>query len=207
MRILRSTRLAPPIVGTLLALAPGAAIAADECPTVTPHASYFIPQYFSSVTRISDDGGYFYRSDYGGAQCNFFVVDYLMGTYSNNDGNPAWNPGVRVSGAAYDLPSSSASPSGTMPATQLDCSEYRHRTHYYRKNQGQSSFTIIGWADYVGLWSGGTCYPFKSAGTANFPITIYQSAVGTDHHRFATYVWLRASGQQAKITAADPPPL
>lgn len=185
---------------------PRTAHGADECPTVSAHSSYYIPQYFSSVTRISDDGGYFYRSDYGGAQCNFFVVDYHMATYSNNDGNPTWDPGVDVNAHAYDLPSSASSPGGQLPATQLDCSKYRLRAHYYRKNSGQSTFTTIGWVDYVGYWSAGQCHRLKSAGTISLPRRIYQSATGWDTHRFTSYVWQRASGQQVEIKASDPPP-
>jgi hypothetical protein len=180
--------------------------------SVLSNGYIFIPEAFQGIytVRHSQNDLYYYPELSSGLKgnCNCYVIDVHLNWYSNSyvddNGKRYWN-GIRLSGRAFDLPSSETY-GGYIPAIGEDCGRFLLHVEFYEKKAGESSWTFLKSADVRGFWDGARCLPqvgsdptYMTTGGGDRPKDAW------DKIRVAVRVSLRELPQRAMVIAEDHP--
>jgi hypothetical protein len=167
----------------------------DACAASNADSIFYVPSQFTSTDSQSGSGEYFYKP--GGTilapVCHYWIADVKLASYSNTNGQAQGLP-VKISGEAYDLPSSTASP-WTVPGNAVDCNRFTLWERFYRKLSSETSFTLLGTGTFTGLWTINGCVLTPAAGSIS-SVDAVQPASGWNTYRIAVAVKLRSSGQE-----------
>jgi hypothetical protein len=164
----------------------------DLCPSAKANATFDINSstpLFTTFESKSGSGRYAYDSDL----CGRYVVDVNI---APNTFAP--HQTLHLYGYAYDLPSSAAF-GGTVPATPQDCGRWSQYVTFYRKLQGEASFTKLGGATWNGQWVNGECKPTLASGDLGVLEVFTNPASGSDTYRIAVGTKLRTTFQEVIV--------
>lgn len=192
-----------PQVGTASAAITFVPVLPDFCTMQDADLDIVVPEAFD-VPQTERSGSGFYA--YGGRLCPGWIVDVHLTRLSNAsivNGNLTPNP-VKLSSAAFDLPSSSAF-GGITPITAEDCNRASGTTTVYFKDY-LGNFSVTYTQKRTGVWAGGTCTMAATGATG--PATLAPPTAGPlfaqNTYRVVSTMKLRTSAQETSVTLSDP---